>query len=218
MANKWLGLALVSVVALGCNKAKKEEPGPAGPPAKTDTVVTHDDKEPAKTPKAGKKKKKSSDEGKKSLPKPQHHDPDPASASGAGCGEVIVDGHPMQLECEEDTKLAENDGVDVVPREALDGDPKKAGGMLLPKLVDHREDGTEGPLRHQGRAGACSCFALASGIDHALIRREDKPFQVSSLHLWARYHHRAGATSIGSNFGVPIASEANWPYDQALAC
>jgi hypothetical protein len=211
-ARSWLLVA--SLLALACSKAKHDEQ-PSGPSSKASAVTKETDTVTAKKPRAGKKKKKASDEGKKALPKPSHHDPD---APSAGCGEVVVDGSAVQLECDEDVKVGDNDGIDVVSREAIDANPKSAGGMPLPKLVDHREDGTEGPLRSQGHAGACTCFALAAAIDHALIRREDKPYQVSSLHLWARYHHRAGTGPIHANFDRPITSEASWPYDQALAC
>ena len=47
--------------------------------------------------------------------------------------------------------------VPVVPRRLLAHDP-----AVLPAVVDHRLEGTEGPVRNQGNAPACTAFATAA--------------------------------------------------------
>lgn len=37
------------------------------------------------------------------------------------------------------------------------------GAAELPAVIDHRADGTEGPVRNQGHVGACSALSFANG-------------------------------------------------------
>jgi hypothetical protein len=131
-----------------------------------------------------------------------------------GCGEV--EEHGIALDCGEIGQPGEYDGVDVVSRDAIETDRTRVGGLVLPPQVDHRDEGTEGPVRNQGKVSDCTSFALAAAIDHALMRREHKPLAVSTMHLWSRYHHRFHP--MDSNNGVPITSESQWPYDLVVAC
>ena len=56
----------------------------------------------------------------------------------------------------------------------------------LPDGVDHRNDGTEGPIKDQGQVGSCTSFSLSSAMDNA-IRRQNKSDTISSLHIWSHY-------------------------------
>ncbi|MCC6558669.1 MAG: hypothetical protein IT372_37515 [Polyangiaceae bacterium] len=96
-----------------------------------------------------------------------------------------------------------------------------AGAAPLPAVVDHREDGTEGPVRHQGTVGACSAFSFAAAIDHALARRMGRPGNVSAMHIWARYHEPSMSLPVDANRDRPLTAEEVWPYtrdNQQLAC
>lgn len=138
--------------------------------------------------------------------------------SKENCGAVTVDGHTMHLDCQ--PHLNDNhslDGVDVIPREAIDGAANKAGGMALPTYVDHRVIGKEGKVRSQGRAPSCTAHAFGSAIDHSLQRHYPSVSPISVLHLWSRYHS-PGPHALDTNWGKPIATESNVPYDVNLAC
>ncbi|HEY8078380.1 MAG TPA: hypothetical protein VIF62_29830, partial [Labilithrix sp.] len=98
--------------------------------------------------------------------------------------------------------------------------PPAAG---LPSVVDHRLDKTESPARNQGKAPACTAFAMATAIDHAIARWRGDPPRVSAAELWSRYHTPYETKSITSNVGQTLASEDLWPFDvqeatQMLAC
>ncbi len=57
----------------------------------------------------------------------------------------------------------------------------------LPKVVDHRLDGTEGVIRKQGGI-ECSAFAFTAALDHAYARWTGTPAEFSVMQVWARYH------------------------------
>ncbi len=100
----------------------------------------------------------------------------------------------------------------LVPRKLLARDPS-----ALPALVDHRKDGTEGPLRNQGSAPACTAFATATAIDHALARWGGRNPAVSVMQIWSRYHSPNVATSLTSNVGQALGAERAWPFNAAEA-
>ncbi len=95
----------------------------------------------------------------------------------------------------------------VVPRTLLSRDP-----TVLPAIVDHRLEGTEGPLRDQAKAPACTAFATAAALDHALSRWGGKSPAVSVMQIWSRYHSPYVETSLSSNVGQPLGPEAQWPF------
>lgn len=109
---------------------------------------------------------------------------------------------------------ARDGAVVLVPRQLL-------GRKLsaLPAYVDHRLDGTEGPTRNQGDAPACTAFATATALDHALSRWSGHGASVSVMQIWARYHAPLLSTSLTSNVGQKIEREDAWPFDmnQAIA-
>jgi hypothetical protein len=87
----------------------------------------------------------------------------------------------------------------------------------LPDGVDHRNDGTEGPIKDQGQVGACTSFSLSSAMDNA-VRRQNKSDTISSLHLWSHYGYPDLQTAGDSNLNKPIATWDTWPYDERIAC
>jgi hypothetical protein len=88
---------------------------------------------------------------------------------------------------------------------------------VLPDAVDHRQDGTEGPVKDQGQVGACTAFSLSSAMDNA-IRRQNKPDTISSLHLWSHYGFPQMQQAGDNNINKPIAPWEAWPYDERVAC
>lgn len=143
----------------------------------------------------------------------------PESAPTAGCGTARVDDLDVPLDCNDESAQPPQSGALVVARAELQPDDGYSGALALPELVDHRQDGTEGPVRNQGEAGSCTTFALAAALDHALARREGQSREgVSTMHLWSRYHVANGALAIADNMGQPVARESDWPYDQRVAC
>ncbi|HEY2514573.1 MAG TPA: C1 family peptidase [Polyangiaceae bacterium] len=101
------------------------------------------------------------------------------------------------------------DGAKVlVPRTLLARDP-----AALPAVCDHRIDGTEGPVRDQGSAPACTAFATATALDHAMARWGGTLAASSAMQIWSRYHSPEVDTSLVSNLGQPIGPERTWPFD-----
>jgi hypothetical protein len=100
----------------------------------------------------------------------------------------------------------------VVPRKLLVSDPS-----LLPAVVDHRLEGNEGPVRNQGNAPACTAFATAAAVDHALARWGGQHPAVSVMQIWSRYHSPHVDTSLTSNLGLSLGPEASWPFRTAEA-
>jgi hypothetical protein len=93
----------------------------------------------------------------------------------------------------------------------------KVSALALPDAVDHRQDGTEGPIKDQGQVGACTAFSLSSAMDNA-IRRQNKPDTISSLHLWSHYGFPEMQRAGDSNLNKPTAPWETWPYDERVAC
>jgi hypothetical protein len=87
----------------------------------------------------------------------------------------------------------------------------------LPDAVDHRNDGTEGPIKDQGQVGSCTAFSLSSAIDNG-IRRQNKPDTSSSLHVWSHYGQPDMNAAGDGNLYKDIATWQQWPYDERLAC
>jgi hypothetical protein len=83
--------------------------------------------------------------------------------------------------------------------------------------IDHRNDGTEGPIKDQGQVGSCTAFSLSTAMDNA-IRRQNKSDTTSSLHLWAHYGFPDMRTAGDGNLNKVIAVWGVWPYDERIAC
>ena len=144
----------------------------------------------------------------------------PASSSLQGrCGAAKVNGHRVPLDCMTPTyglipwasKLTLNRGL-------LSSGKGFAGAAPLPNTVDHRADGTEGPIRDQQDVGACTGFSLATAIDHAAARLSRGLAPVSVMHVWSRYHNPLMNEAASDNKGHGLTVEADWPYDEKAAC
>ena len=88
--------------------------------------------------------------------------------------------------------------------------------IALPRVVDHRAEGTEGPVRHH-HGNHCTAFAFPSALDHAYARWTGQPGSFSVMQIWARYHQNSEVQAAAGNVGDSLASEADWSYDGPLA-
>jgi hypothetical protein len=91
------------------------------------------------------------------------------------------------------------------------------GAAALPDAVDHRMDGTEGPIADQGQVGACTAFSLASAMDNG-IRRQNKSDTMSPMQIWSHYGFPVIKDAGDENVNKPIATWDAWPYDERSAC
>jgi len=87
----------------------------------------------------------------------------------------------------------------------------------LPDAVDHRNDGTEGPIKDQGQVGSCTSFSLSSAMDNG-IRKQNAGDTMSSLHIWSHYGYPAMQNAAQASLNRAIAPWATWPYDERIAC
>lgn len=87
----------------------------------------------------------------------------------------------------------------------------------LPDSVDHRKDGTEGPIKDQGQVGSCTAFSLSSAMDNAILR-QNQNVATSSLHIWSHYGTPDMQAAGDGNVGKPIATWPQWVYDERTAC
>jgi hypothetical protein len=87
----------------------------------------------------------------------------------------------------------------------------------LPDSVDHRKDGTEGPIKDQGQVGSCTAFSLSSAMDNAILR-QNQNVATSSLHVWSHYGTPDMQAAGDGNVGKVIATWPQWPYDERAAC
>jgi len=98
--------------------------------------------------------------------------------------------------------------------------PLASGGGLtgaLPLAVDHRADGSEGPVKNQQSVGACTAFSLSTAMDHA-VRKMGRQEVVSPLHVWSKYGRPYMGEAGDSTVGESISVESVWPYDPVKAC
>jgi hypothetical protein len=134
----------------------------------------------------------------------------PAGAlEGNPCHAVWTGSGATPLACAATALFFDRSGsaVPLVPRRLLWHDV-----AVLPAVVDHRVEGTEGPVRDQGNAPACTAFATATAIDHALARWGGGNPSVSVMQIWARYHSPEVVTSLTANVGQKLGPEQQWPY------
>lgn len=147
--------------------------------------------------------------------------------AASACGEADLDGTSIHFDCNT-PGYGDVPGANITPfrsqfhsGDGFEQDSKNSNKnkkKKIPKSVDHRKDGTEGPMRDQGPVGACTAFSLAAAIDHALKRNDDGAEPVSVMHIWARYAKPSMADAAKQNKGEPIALETKWPYDPGDAC
>jgi len=97
------------------------------------------------------------------------------------------------------------------------GMTEEAWRKVLPRSVDHRTVGTEGPVMNQAQVGCCSAFSLAGALNNA-IRRQSKSDAISPMHIWSHYFTPGMSSASTKNQGRPLAVLALWPYDELVAC
>jgi hypothetical protein len=135
------------------------------------------------------------------------------------CGAVSVGGHRIPVDC-----ITANYGEIpwasrlALSRSTLSAGKGFVGAAALPNTVDHRSDGSEGPIRDQQDVGACTGFSLAAAIDHAYARLSGSVVPVSVMHVWSRYHDPSMNEAVSDNQDHPLTAEAAWPYDENVAC
>ncbi len=141
-------------------------------------------------------------------------------AGGAGrCGQGMVGGEPVAMDCMTPTYgLISTASQYLISRRAFAAGPGYEGAEPIPAAVDHRADGTEGPIRNQGPVGACTGFSLAAAIDHAIATSRGTPGAISVMEVWGHYHFPAMDSAVEGNRGKPFGPEAAWPYDKRQAC
>ncbi len=149
------------------------------------------------------------------LPALEAHEPeDPVPVVSVGargtCG-VWNGSSLVSLVCAKSAVLfgvGDGGAVSLIPESLL-----HAAEIALPSVVDHRADGSEGPVRDQRESPACTAFSMASAIDHALLRWAGKPPPVSVMQIWSRYKTPTERSSIGSNLGMALGTEGDWPFN-----
>jgi len=202
-------LALVAVVVAAACRPRTDPTGDAGPAVVASSVTTAARKPPPLrnahpvTPALPDLPSLSAHEAPATAP------PD-AGLSDDPCHAVWTGSQAAPLACARSLLLGSDQGggaVPIVARRLLQRDLS-----VLPAVVDHRVEGTEGPVRNQGEAPACTAFATASAIDHALARWGAPSPAVSVMQIWSRYHSPEVGTSLSSNIGQPLGSESQWPF------
>jgi C1A family cysteine protease len=129
------------------------------------------------------------------------------------CGQVWSGDDFVPVECiDPDVHARDAKAAKVV----IPYDKMKAQTEALPKIVDHRADGTEGPVRKQG-GPQCTAFAFTSALDHAFSRWTGAAANFSVMQIWARYHQKNERAAADSNVGDLLANESDWPYDSKEA-
>jgi hypothetical protein len=140
----------------------------------------------------------------------------PRRTGSSPCGGQIWNGNDLVA-----TPCAENGLLfgreDSGARELVSSKLLKANTAALPRIVDHRFVGLEGPIRDQRSSPACTAFSLAAAIDHAVARWTGKPSNVSAMEIWSRYRSPNARKAIGSNIGQALTSESGWPFDERTA-
>jgi C1A family cysteine protease len=150
------------------------------------------------------------------LPAPSKYPKMAAPAKGSDtdeCGQVWSGTEWVSVECiDADRHGHEARAAKVV----IPYDKMKAPTEHLPKMVDHRADGTEGPVRKQG-GPQCTAFAFTSALDHAYARWTGSPGAFSVMQVWARYHLLQEHAAADSNIGDSLSNDSEWPYNAAEA-
>jgi hypothetical protein len=135
------------------------------------------------------------------------------------------DGHCGELELEGGEKVVLDCITDDYSMVAGAAKTVAKGGDLesfrkhgkLPSVVDHRKDGTEGPVLAQGKTPACTAFSLVGAANHAAAHYFGHPANLSPMHAWARYHTPLMNLAERDNLGRGLTDFATFPFDPKLA-
>jgi Papain family cysteine protease len=137
----------------------------------------------------------------------------PKGGDAEGCGQVWTGNEYIPVECvDPDVHSKHHRAAKVV----VPYDKMKQPADKLPKMVDHRVDETEGPIRKQG-GPQCTAFAFTAGLDHSVSRWLGKPGEFSVMQVWGRYRKLQERAATDANVGDFIANESDWPYDAKVA-
>ncbi len=140
----------------------------------------------------------------------------PHKEENGHCGELdLGDGEKVFLDCMTDdyTMVA---GA-AKPTGSSDDRVSLRSPRKLPSLVDHRKDGTEGPIMSQGKSAACTSFSLVAAANYAAARFLGGPAELSPMHAWARYHSPKMTLAENDNLGRGLTDLATLPWDAKLA-
>ncbi len=144
------------------------------------------------------------------LPGAIRRPPTPALAA-TGCGQVLVDGVPVPLDCWSKDYAKVQGAAATIARDSV-------STSAVPDYVDHRRDKLLGPVRHQRSVGAGAAFALASAVDQVVVRGGQGGGGVSALQVFARAPRASLGAAVAATVGKALASESTLPYDEAVAC
>jgi hypothetical protein len=189
-------------------------PGPPDPAKAQPATVAPTDKSPPKKPPPLRLPRPpipalpdlpelSGQERGEEAPRDAHLDDEPCRAVWSGSAK-------MSLSCAKSLTYGakEHAGAEpLVARSLLSRSPE-----TLPQVVDHRLEGTEGPIRNQTTSPSCTAFSEAAALDHALARWSGRPSSVSVMQIWARYHSPSQESALMSNVTHPIGDEHDWPF------
>jgi Papain family cysteine protease len=140
----------------------------------------------------------------------------PIKTSSSGCGGGVWTGNEMvAMPCVQGGLLFGREEVGA--RALVSSKLLKADASAMPRVVDHRFVGLEGPVRDQKSTPACTAFALAAALDHAVARWTGKPPGLSAMEIWSRYKTPYAHKAIGANLGQTIALEQAWPFEERTA-
>jgi hypothetical protein len=89
--------------------------------------------------------------------------------------------------------------------------------VALPGGIDHRTDGTEGPVKNQLAVGDCTAFSFSTTMDNAILRLNSKVV-ASPTHVWSHYGVPDFAPAFDNNKGKAITDMTSWAYDGPTAC
>lgn len=142
----------------------------------------------------------------------------PPKAGKGHCGEVdIGHGQKILLDCmTEDYGKVKSAALPLVSHDEMTGSAGVAA-QNLPKFVDNRQDGSEGPVMHQGHTLACTAFSLVTAANHSVAKYLGHPGNLSPMHSWARYHTPQMRMADELNIGHGLADSTVWPFDEKLA-
>lgn len=129
------------------------------------------------------------------------------------CGSAKVGDRLIPLDCmDPEYGRIDHASKALVPYSVLRG-----AEMGIQPIIDHRFDGTEGPMRDQGTSPACTAFSMASAVEHAVNRFVKTPVRVSVMEIWARYHTSSMGKADQGNLAKSIALDQDWPYSDHVA-
>ena len=104
-----------------------------------------------------------------------------------------------------------------VPAGGGGGDRAASSDADFPDTVDHRKNGTEGPIKNQEYTSMCTGFSLSSTIDNGILRLGGSDVS-SPTHLWAHYGSPHMTSAASGNMNKPIAVWQTWPFSPKEGC